>query len=97
MFLLSFAIAALKQLRIEKEISKGSIHSVRAALMRPVQEEKYCGVYSCDASSMTIAIPLECIGLRLDGDDLLMKRGVDGVKVYLPEDFSSHPKKIKYS
>lgn len=60
------------------------MHSVRAVLMK--EDEKRPGLFTCDSGSTCVVIPLAGIGLRLDSDSMEIKRGIDGVKVLLPED-----------
>ena len=65
-------------------MSKGAVHSVRVAIMK--EDENTSGLFHCDSHSMCVVVPLEHIGLRLDSESMEMKRGIDGVKVVLPED-----------
>lgn len=67
-----------------KDISKGSVHSARLAIFR--EESVDSGIYLVDANSPCVILFLEALGVRLDGPDVDIKRGVDAVKIRLSED-----------
>ena len=70
-----------------KDISKGSVHSARVAIFR--EESVYSGIYHVDANSPCVILTLEALGVRLDGPDADIKRGVDAVKIKVSEDRSA--------
>ena len=47
-----------------------------------------CRPEACDADSILIVVPMEQIGVRLDGEDVPKKTGLDGLQVIFPEDCS---------
>ena len=65
-----------------REISKGSVHSVRCAVMRQAFDDQP-DAFLCDSSSRQINVPLEKIGVRLDTDEMLQKRALDATKIQL--------------
>ena len=39
--------------------------------------------FMCDSSSVMVVLPLENIGVRLDTEEMKVKRGIDGIKIHL--------------
>ena len=76
-----------KHLGTSHELSKGAVHSVRVVVMTAKdQKDSFPGLFYADVNSHCTVVPLEGLGLRLDTDNMEIKRGVDGVKLLLPED-----------
>ena len=65
-----------------REISRGSMHSVRCVVMRSPFDDSPA-TFMCDSSSVMVVLPLENIGVRLDTEEMKVKRGIDGTKIHL--------------
>lgn len=65
------------------QMERGALHSARVVFM--VKDENHEGVFTCDSRSQALVLPMEAIGLRLDGENTKRKSALDCVKIFLPE------------
>ena len=61
------------------------MHSARVVILKSSNDPAFPGMFACDADSECGVLPLESLGIRLDTPDCNVKRGIDGVKIILPE------------
>ena len=69
---------------VQREVSRGAVHSARVALMRQVLEG-HENIFQCDSSSIFLVIPSHAIGLRFDTEKMHQKAAVDGRKIQLDD------------
>lgn len=67
-----------------REISRGSLHSARIVMMEC--QPPTAGLFVASATSRYVVCSPERLSMRLDRDDISIKRGLDGCKVFLTQD-----------
>lgn len=69
-----------------RELSRGAVHSARVVLFRSQENQDHDNVFVCDSKSECLVLGLENLGVRLDGENVRQKKGIDGTKIQLAED-----------
>eukprot|EP00435_Cladocopium_sp_Y103_P017622 s3656_g4.t1 len=69
------------------EIAKGGLHSARVLILK--QKDDNPEYYVGGIDGHCLVLPVECIGIRLDGESSKRKAAIDGIKILLGEAASS--------
>ena len=66
------------------QIAKGGLHSCRVLILK--QQEDNSEYFVGDIDRDCLVLPVECVGIRLDGESCKRKAAIDGIKILLGED-----------